>query len=46
MQADENLKVELAADVQEECAKLGAVESVKVSSLPLVSGYKYHKFLD
>ncbi|KAJ9546073.1 hypothetical protein OSB04_025780 [Centaurea solstitialis] len=30
MRADENLNVELAADVQEECAKLGAVESVKV----------------
>ncbi|KAJ0442707.1 putative RNA recognition motif domain, nucleotide-binding alpha-beta plait domain superfamily [Helianthus annuus] len=30
MRADENLKGELAADVQEECAKLGAVESVKV----------------
>ncbi|GJU33673.1 splicing factor U2af-associated protein 2, partial [Tanacetum coccineum] len=29
-QADENLKVELAADVEEECAKIGAVESVKV----------------
>ncbi|KVI07551.1 splicing factor U2AF-associated protein 2 [Cynara cardunculus var. scolymus] len=30
MRADENLNVELAADVQEECTKLGAVESVKV----------------
>lgn len=30
MRADENLKDELAADVQEECAKIGAVESVKV----------------
>ncbi|XP_076926605.1 splicing factor U2AF-associated protein 2-like [Bidens hawaiensis] len=30
MRADDNLKGELAADVQEECAKLGAVESVRV----------------
>ncbi|KAD4584096.1 hypothetical protein E3N88_21697 [Mikania micrantha] len=30
MRADDNLKDELAADVREECAKLGAVESVKV----------------
>lgn len=30
MRADENLKTELAADVQEECAKLGPIESVKV----------------
>ncbi|XP_071713459.1 splicing factor U2AF-associated protein 2 [Rutidosis leptorrhynchoides] len=30
MRADENLKDELTEDVQEECAKQGAVESVKV----------------
>ncbi|KAK3010712.1 hypothetical protein RJ639_010925 [Escallonia herrerae] len=30
MRADENLRSELAADVEEECVKLGPVESVKV----------------
>jgi hypothetical protein len=29
-QADENLRLELEADVEEECVKLGPVDSVKV----------------
>ncbi|KAI3812604.1 hypothetical protein L1987_17315 [Smallanthus sonchifolius] len=33
---DGNLKVELPADVQEECAKLGAVESAKVKACSIL----------